>query len=138
MEPEHRLVARSLERAWEQAPAIDANISLSVDASATAVGAVLHQYINNTLQPLAFFSKKLQKSETRYSTYDRELLGIYLAVKHFKYHLEWRDFYINTDHKPIIYEFQQKPENSSLRQLRHLLYIAQFTTDIRQKTWCRK
>ena len=54
-------------------PAIDANISLSVDASATAVGAVLHQYINNTLQPLTFFSKKLQKAETRYSTYDREL-----------------------------------------------------------------
>ena len=73
----------------------------------------------------------MQKAETRYSTYDRELLAIYLAVKHFKHHLEGRDFYINTDHKPIIYAFQQKPEKASPRQLRHLLYIAQFTTDIR-------
>lgn len=39
-------------------PVHNAQLSLDVDASDSAVGAVLHQYINNERQPLAFFSKK--------------------------------------------------------------------------------
>jgi hypothetical protein len=45
--------------------------------------------------------------------------------------LEARHFTIFTDHKPVIYAFQQKWDKSSLRQLNHLDFVAQFTTDIR-------
>ena len=41
-----------------------------------AVGAVLQQHINNSGEPLAFFSKKLHCSETKYSSFDRELLAL--------------------------------------------------------------
>nr|VZI48485.1 unnamed protein product [Spirometra erinaceieuropaei] len=58
----------------------DAPISLMVDASNVAVGAVLQQSLPDSTVPLAFFSKKLSKAETRYSTFGRELLAAYLAV----------------------------------------------------------
>lgn len=53
------------------------------DASDKAVGAVLQQYVDGQWKPVSFFSRKLKPTETRYSTLDRELLAIYLAVKHF-------------------------------------------------------
>ncbi|BHF82983.1 hypothetical protein SprV_0802612400 [Sparganum proliferum] len=58
----------------------DAPISLMVDASNVAVGAVLQQSLLDPTVPLAFFSKKLSKAETRYSTFGRELLAAYLAL----------------------------------------------------------
>nr|VZI45142.1 unnamed protein product [Spirometra erinaceieuropaei] len=58
----------------------DAPISLMVDASNVAVGAVLQQSLPDSTVPLAFFSKKLSKAETRYSTFGRELLAAYLAI----------------------------------------------------------
>ena len=60
-------------------------IALTTDASDTAVGAVLEQKVQGDWQPLAFLSKKLKTIEQKYSTYDRELLAIYLGIKHFKY-----------------------------------------------------
>ena len=53
------------------------------DALDTAVGAVLKQQINDEWKPIAFFSKRLKPPETRYSTFDCELLVTYLAIKHF-------------------------------------------------------
>jgi cleavage and polyadenylation specificity factor subunit 1 len=56
------------------------------------MGAVLQQRVNNTWQPLAFFYRKLNPAQQKYSAYDRELLAIYEAVKHFRHMLEARDF----------------------------------------------
>ena len=100
-----------------------------VDASDAAVGAVLQQEIDHHWQPIAFFSKKLTPAETKYSTFDRELLAVYLAIKHFQYFVEGREFYILTDHKPLTFVLQTN-HNHSPRQLRHLEYISQFTSDI--------
>ena len=41
------------------------------------------QQINKHWQPIVYFSKKLQPAEKKYCTFDRELLSIYSAVKHF-------------------------------------------------------
>jgi cleavage and polyadenylation specificity factor subunit 1 len=45
--------------------------------------------------------------------------------------LEPRHFTIFTDHKPITFAFQQKQNKCSPRQINHLDFIAQFTTDAR-------
>lgn len=82
-------------------PKDDAVLSITADASDVAVGAVLQQYCSNLCQPLAFFSKKLSPAETRYSTFDRELLAMYLSVKHFRYFVEGREFILYTDNKPL-------------------------------------
>ena len=72
------------------------------DASDAAVGAVLQQLVDGTWQLISFFSKKLRPAKTRHSTFDRELLAVYLAIKHFRHFLEGR-LYVLTDHKPLTY-----------------------------------
>ncbi len=69
-------------------PHPSAKLSLATDASDTHVGAVLQQQTQGSRQPLAFFSKKLSATEMRYSTFDRELLAAFSAVKHFRFFLE--------------------------------------------------
>jgi hypothetical protein len=112
-------------------PKDNASLSLHTDASDTSVGAVVNQLINNELQPLGFYSKKLTIAQQKYSAYDRELTAIYQSIIHFKFLLEGRKFIIFTDHKPLIFAFKQTPEKASPRQLRHLDLIGQFSTDIR-------
>lgn len=111
-------------------PAPNTPLAIMCDASDRAVGAVLQQKVENRWQPLSFFSKKLSPAQKKYSAYDRELTAIYLALKFFLHMVEGREFIIFTDHKPLTYAFQQKPEKCSPRQFRHLEYIGQFCTDI--------
>ena len=111
----------------------DVPVSIHVDASSHAVGSVLQQFIDGTLSwhPLAFFSKRLQPNECKYSTFARELLAIYLSLKHFRYFLDGRNFIIFTDHKPITHAIKSQSSSLSPRELRHLSFISEFTTDIR-------
>ena len=109
-----------------------APISLVTDSSTTAMGAVLQQRIQNTWQPLAFFSKKMNMEQQRYSAYDRELLAIYKAVKHFRHMLKARHFVILTDNKPLTYAFSHKREKCSPQQFNHLDFISHLTKDIRR------
>ncbi|GFX42807.1 hypothetical protein TNCV_2931002 [Trichonephila clavipes] len=111
-------------------PSPSAPLALHVDASDYAIGGALHQVVDSELQPLAFFSRKLTSSEKSYSAYDRELLAIYSAIRHFRYMLEARDFTVFTDHKPLTYAFRQKSDKCSPRQIRQLDFISQFTTNI--------
>ena len=115
-------------------PIPNAELSLTTDASDTALGAVLHQLVDNHKQPLSFFSRTLSPTQVKYSAYDRELLAIYLAIKHFKHLLEGRSFTIYTDHKPLIFAFQQDLNKASPRQARQLDFIAQFSTNIQYIT----
>lgn len=105
-------------------------LSVMVDASDSALGGVVQQMVNGSWQPLAFFSKRLSDTQTRYSAYDRELLAAYLSIKHFRHFLEGRQFTLFTDHKPLTYAFIQKLDKASPRQIRHLDLIGQYTTDI--------
>ncbi|TNN06101.1 Retrovirus-related Pol polyprotein, partial [Schistosoma japonicum] len=75
--------------------------ALMVDASDKAVGGTLNQLVKNARKPIAFFSKKLAPAESRYSTFGRELLAVYLTIKHFRHMLEGRKFTVYTDHKPL-------------------------------------
>ena len=112
-------------------PAPDAPTCIMTDASDVAVGAVLQQCINDQWCPISYFSRTLKPAETRYSTFDRELLAIYLAIKHFQYFIEGREFYVLTDHKPLTYALSSHSNRHSPRQTRHLDLISQFTSDIR-------
>ena len=104
---------------------------IMADASDCAVGAVLQQRIGDGWHPIAYFSRKLRPPETRYSTFDRELLAVYLAIKHFLHFVEGREFYVLTDHKPLTFALSTNSDKYTPRQVRHLDYISQFTGDIR-------
>lgn len=105
-------------------------LGLVTDASDTSIGGVLQQCRDGQWEPLAFFSRKLSPSQTKYSPYDRELLAVYESIRYFRHMLEATHFTIYTDHKPLCYAFHERKQNCSPRQHRHLDFISQFTTDI--------
>nr|VZI07627.1 unnamed protein product [Spirometra erinaceieuropaei] len=111
-------------------PRADAQLTLMTDASSTAVGASLQQTVGGVLQPLAFFSKKLSPTETRYSVFGLELLAVYLSIRHFRHFLEGREFVVLTDHKPLVFALRASPDRYSPREIRHLNFISQFSCDI--------
>lgn len=84
-------------------PSNSLKLALLVDASDFAVGASINQIKDGDFEPLGFFSKSLSPTEKRYSTYDRELLAAYLAIRHFRHLLEGREFVLYTDHKPLTF-----------------------------------
>ena len=112
-------------------PCSDCPLALTSDASDRAVGAVLEQFKQGQWQPLAFFSRQLRNAELKYSAFDRELLGVHLAIRHFRFMLEGRQFSVYTDHKPLVHAMAKTAELLSSRQQRHLSAISEFTTDIR-------
>ena len=94
------------------------------------MGASLDQLVDGEWRLLAFFCRKLLHAELKYSTFDRELLAIYLSIKHFCYFLEGRQFAVYTDHLPLTTAITSAADCSP-RQARHVSYIAEFTTDLR-------
>ena len=111
-------------------PSMQAPTALTTDASDTGVGAVLEQFLEGKWKPLAFFSRRFRTPETKYSTFDRELLAVHLAIRHFRFFLEGRSFTIFTDHKPLTLAIKKSTDPQSARQGRHLAAIAEYSTDI--------
>nr|XP_037273800.1 golgin subfamily A member 1-like [Rhipicephalus microplus] len=103
-----------------------------VDASDAAIGAVLQQRVSGVWRPISF-SRKLSPSERRYSTFGRELLAIYAAIRHFRHYVEGQEFFVLTDHNPLTYALRANSDSGAhvARELRQMPYIAEFTTDIR-------
>ena len=112
-------------------PDTSAEVSLAVDASNTHIGGVLQQLVNSAWAPLAFFSRKLNPAQEKYSAFDRELLACYLSVRHFRFLIEGKPFQLHTDHKPLTHALHRVTPPWSARQQRQLSYIAEFTGDIR-------
>ena len=44
--------------------------------------------IKPVMRIIAYISRKLHNAETRYSTYDKELLGVRDAIEHWKYYIK--------------------------------------------------
>ena len=108
----------------------DAKTLLTVDSSSSSAGAVLSQVLEGLKRPLAFFSKIFSSVHRTYSAFNRELLGAYLAVKHFKYFPEGREFSLVTDHKSLVSAIRARMHDATAMQSRYLAYISEFTTDV--------
>ncbi|CAH8505156.1 unnamed protein product [Schistosoma mattheei] len=92
-------------------------LALMVNASDKPVGGILNQLVRNAWKPTAFFSKRLAPAETRYSTFGREPLAIYLTIKHFRHMLEDREFIVFTDHKPLANALKARADKYSPREV---------------------
>ena len=106
------------------------NYHLVTDSSSYAVGAALHQIIDDNPIPIGFFSKKLTESQRKLSTFERELLAAYLAVLHFKPQIEGRIVTLFTDHKPLSSAFKKTSPMKSDKQQRYLSLITEYVADI--------
>jgi len=102
---------------------------LVTDASGSAVGAALHQLQDGQYNPIGFYSKKLTEAQTKYSTFDRELLAAFQAVLYFRSTIEGQNVTLFADHKPLISAFHSTTVAKSDRQQRHLSLLTEFLSD---------
>ena len=114
-------------------PSPDGLLALCTDASDVGVGACLQQWQQGQWVPLAFFSRRLQPRERRYSTFDRELLAAHLATRHFRHLLEGAECVLFTDHQPLTKAWKKTGEAWSSRQQRHLSTLAEHFRDVVHK-----
>jgi hypothetical protein len=81
-------------------------------------------------QPLGFFSHKLTDKESRYSTFDHELLAAQAAINHFCHFFEGHVFQLWNDHKPPCYCSSHVSVPISPRQQHHQAFISEFNVQL--------
>ena len=114
-----------------QYPSRDGILQIKCDASEIAVGGVIEEIReNNVVVPLGFFSRKLDKREQLLSTFFRELLAIYLTMKHFRYLLEGQTFNVYTDHAALVSAASKSWDRPFAREARMLAFISQYNAKI--------
>ena len=72
--------------------------------SGSGFGAILHQGAG----PLAFFSKPIAPRHARLAAYERELIGLVQAVRHWRPYLWGRRFVVRTDHRSLRFILDQR------------------------------
>ena len=105
-------------------PDLSKTFFVQTDASKIGLGGVLLQKHDGQLQPCLFLSRRLLDRETRYSTIERECLGIVWTLQKLARYLIQREFHLMTDHRPLIYIKNNKSINS--RVCRWSLMLQQF------------
>ena len=108
-----------------------AKTKVSADASSYGLGAVLLQQQGDNWRPVAFASRSLTDTETRYAQIEKEALASTWSCEKFSSYLLGMRFEIETDHKPLIpllgtKELDQLPP----RVLRFRLRLSKFDYSI--------
>ena len=80
----------------------NAATKISADASSYGLGAVLLQEHNSVWKPVAYASRSMMKTETRYAQVEKEALAITWACDKFATYIIGLKVLIETDHKPLI------------------------------------
>jgi RNase H-like domain found in reverse transcriptase len=102
-------------------PDFSKEFEIHTDASKLQLGACISQ----NGKPVAFYSRKLQAAQTRYTTTERELLSIVETLKEFRNILLGQKIKVHTDHENLTY----KHFNSD-RVMRWRLYIEEYSPEL--------
>jgi hypothetical protein len=103
-------------------PDFNKPFEIHTDASNYQLGAVISQ----DGKPIAFFSRKLNDAQTRYTTTEKELLSIVETLKEFKNILLGHKIVVYTDHKNLVH----KHFNTD-RVMRWRLVLEEFGPELR-------
>ena len=75
-----------------------------IDASGLAIGAILTQLGDDGMEyPIVYSSRKLNKVERKYSTIEREALGMVFTLQKYQHYLLANPFILYTDHRALKY-----------------------------------
>jgi hypothetical protein len=97
------------------------------DASGTGFGAVLHQGAG----PLAFYSKPFTARHMKVAAYERELIGLVQAVRHWRPYLWGRRFVVRTDHYALEYMLDSRLSTVPQHQWISKLFGFDFSVEYR-------
>ena len=113
-----------------KAPDFNKEFRLAVDASDYGAGAVLMQCDEEGIEfPVCYYSKKFNVHQVNYSTIEKELLAIILALTHFEVYINTNNpLVIYTDHNPLI--FLNKIKNKNRRLLNWSLQLQEYNLNI--------
>ena len=92
-----RIIAKEVMLAY---PDFNKPFVIHTDASHYQLGAVISQ----DGKPVAFYSRKLNPAQTRYTTTERELLSIVETLKEYRNILLGQQIEVFTDHKNLVYK----------------------------------
>ena len=106
-------------------------VTVQVDTSLRGLEACLIQKHKGEDQPIAFASKSLMDTETRYANIERELLAIVFACQHFSTYLLGRSFVAESDHKPLEMIAMKNLANVPPRLQRMLLELQRYDVTIK-------
>ena len=99
-------------------PEMTGQFILDTDACDVAIGAVLSQEQNGVEKVIAYSSRTLSKTESKYCVTRKELLAVVFHCKHFQHYLYGQRFLVRTDHGSLRWLFRFKnPEGQMARWL---------------------
>lgn len=106
------------------------DILVTTDASDFAIGAVLEHVDakGRSLGVVAYSSRKLQKSQLKWPTGEKEGYAIWVALMQWSHYLKGKHFILNTDHESL--KYLQSKKESSLKVGRWLDVFAAFDFEI--------
>ena len=102
-------------------PDSEGPIILHTDWSKLAVGGWIAQEINGNLCPIAFESRKLNKTERSYLAYDGELLAIKHCIENFLPYLKGRRIILKSDQKALKHLLEQRTISSRQAKVLQLM-----------------
>ena len=105
---------------------------LETDDCNYGVGAVLSQKREKRYQPVAYWSRHLNKAQQNYSTIEKEALAIVMAVKHFRVYLYGQKFVIATDHQAL--KWLNEMREPQPRLARWIIELGEYDYEIEYKS----
>ena len=85
------------------------------------------------MEPIAFASKNLTDTETRYANIERELLAIVFACQRFNTHVLGRQLTVESDHKPLEMIHQKSLASAPPRLQTILLQLQRYDMTIKYR-----
>ena len=105
---------------------------LDVDASDTAIGAVLQQHIEGDLRVIGYSSRLFNACEKNYCITRKELAGLVFGLKQYRQYLLGRRFVVRTDHAALSY--LRTAKDLIGQQARWLDLMEEFNFELQHRT----
>ena len=104
-------------------------VKLQVDACKSGLGAVLMQ--NGS--PIAYASRSLTETESKYAQIEKELLAVMFGCERFHQYIYAKKVLVEMDHRPLISIISKPLNKAPVRLQRMLLRLQRYDIDLRYK-----